>query len=147
MFRSQNCFDIPWVLELVTIYSAYRAGSEYAHLAQNHAHSIPSSAVAGSPREGSSMAFTLWLSFAGSTSSSVSGHWLAQLRGSNARESLVSRSPATYPALPKMPASPSLISASSSQEKGACSFPIVIATHTAFLVLNISNSSAWPLSK
>ncbi|XP_066473254.1 ubiquitin carboxyl-terminal hydrolase 43 isoform X2 [Tiliqua scincoides] len=54
----------------------------------------------------------------GSTSSSASGHWLAQLRGSNARESLVSRSSATYPTLPKMPASPSLTSASSSQEKG-----------------------------
>uniref|UniRef100_A0ABM5FM90 ubiquitinyl hydrolase 1 n=1 Tax=Pogona vitticeps TaxID=103695 RepID=A0ABM5FM90_9SAUR len=54
----------------------------------------------------------------GSVSSSVSEHWLARLSGSNKRESLVSRSSATCPSLPKMPDSPTLTSTSISQEKG-----------------------------
>ncbi|XP_054834235.1 ubiquitin carboxyl-terminal hydrolase 43 [Eublepharis macularius] len=54
----------------------------------------------------------------GSTSSSISEHWLARLGGSNNRESLVSRSSATYPSLSKMPDSPSLSSPGIMHEKG-----------------------------
>ncbi|XP_062977595.1 ubiquitin carboxyl-terminal hydrolase 43 [Elgaria multicarinata webbii] len=54
----------------------------------------------------------------GSTSSSVSEHWLARFSGSNKRESLVSRSSAMCPSLPKTPDSPTLANASTSQEKG-----------------------------
>ncbi|KAF7249168.1 Ubiquitin carboxyl-terminal hydrolase 43, partial [Varanus komodoensis] len=54
----------------------------------------------------------------GSTSSSVSEHWLARFSGSGKRESLVSRSSAACPSLPKAPDSPVFTDASTSQEKG-----------------------------
>uniref|UniRef100_A0A8C3SN25 ubiquitinyl hydrolase 1 n=1 Tax=Chelydra serpentina TaxID=8475 RepID=A0A8C3SN25_CHESE len=54
----------------------------------------------------------------GSTSSSVSDHWLARLSGSSKRESLVSRSSTAGPSLPKTPDSPVFLDAATSQEKG-----------------------------
>ncbi|XP_015264333.1 PREDICTED: ubiquitin carboxyl-terminal hydrolase 43-like, partial [Gekko japonicus] len=57
-------------------------------------------------------------SLRGSTSCSVSEHWLARLGGSNKRESLVSWSSATYPSLPKMSNSPSLTSPGLMHKKG-----------------------------
>ncbi|XP_077183640.1 ubiquitin carboxyl-terminal hydrolase 43 isoform X2 [Paroedura picta] len=57
-------------------------------------------------------------SLRGSTSCSISEHWLARLGRSNKRESLVSRSSATYPSLPKMSDSPSLTSPGRVHEKG-----------------------------
>uniref|UniRef100_A0A8D0EBT2 ubiquitinyl hydrolase 1 n=1 Tax=Salvator merianae TaxID=96440 RepID=A0A8D0EBT2_SALMN len=56
-------------------------------------------------------------SLRGSTSSSVSEHWLTRLSGSK-RESLVSRSSATCSSQAKTPDSPTLPNASISQEKG-----------------------------
>uniref|UniRef100_A0A452GNC2 ubiquitinyl hydrolase 1 n=1 Tax=Gopherus agassizii TaxID=38772 RepID=A0A452GNC2_9SAUR len=54
----------------------------------------------------------------GSTSSSVSDHWLSRLSGSSKRESLVSRSSTACPSLPKVPDSPVFLDAAASQEKG-----------------------------
>uniref|UniRef100_A0A8C5WR29 ubiquitinyl hydrolase 1 n=1 Tax=Laticauda laticaudata TaxID=8630 RepID=A0A8C5WR29_LATLA len=54
----------------------------------------------------------------GSISSSISEHWLTRLSRSSKRESLVSWSPTMCPSLPKSSHSPTLISASISQEKG-----------------------------
>uniref|UniRef100_A0A8C3IXB8 ubiquitinyl hydrolase 1 n=1 Tax=Chrysemys picta bellii TaxID=8478 RepID=A0A8C3IXB8_CHRPI len=54
----------------------------------------------------------------GSTSSSVSDHWLSRLSGSSKRESLVSRSSTACPSLPKVPDSPVFLDTATSQEKG-----------------------------
>uniref|UniRef100_A0A8C0IM28 ubiquitinyl hydrolase 1 n=1 Tax=Chelonoidis abingdonii TaxID=106734 RepID=A0A8C0IM28_CHEAB len=54
----------------------------------------------------------------GSTSSSMSDHWLSRLSGSSKRESLVSRSSTACPSLPKVPDSPVFLDAATSQEKG-----------------------------
>ncbi|CAM5097379.1 unnamed protein product [Natator depressus] len=57
-------------------------------------------------------------SMQGSTSSSMSDHWLARLSGSSKRESLVSRSSTACPSLPKAPDSPVFLDTATSQEKG-----------------------------
>ncbi|XP_053147018.1 ubiquitin carboxyl-terminal hydrolase 43 isoform X2 [Hemicordylus capensis] len=79
----------------------------------------------------------------GSTSSSVSEHWLARLGGSSTRESLVSRSSATCPSLPKMPDSPSLTNASTSQEKGGFeSRPLVRGVQGRSVSMKVSPGKA-----
>ncbi|CAM4556283.1 ubiquitin carboxyl-terminal hydrolase 43 [Lepidochelys kempii] len=57
-------------------------------------------------------------SMKGSTSSSMSDHWLARLSGSSKRESLVSRSSTACPSLLKAPDSPVFLDTATSQEKG-----------------------------
>uniref|UniRef100_A0A7M4EL36 ubiquitinyl hydrolase 1 n=1 Tax=Crocodylus porosus TaxID=8502 RepID=A0A7M4EL36_CROPO len=54
----------------------------------------------------------------GSTSSSLSDHWITRLSGSSKRESLVSRSSMTCPSFLKPPDSPVFLNATVSQEKG-----------------------------
>ncbi|XP_061472478.1 ubiquitin carboxyl-terminal hydrolase 43 isoform X2 [Rhineura floridana] len=79
----------------------------------------------------------------GSTSSSVSEHWLARLSGSNKRESLVSRSSATCPSLTKMPDSPTPTNASTGQEKGGFeSRPLVRGVQGRSISLKASPSKA-----
>ncbi|KYO40811.1 ubiquitin carboxyl-terminal hydrolase 43 [Alligator mississippiensis] len=57
-------------------------------------------------------------SMRGSTSSSLSDHWITRLSGSSKRESLVSRSSMTCPSFLKPPDSPVFLNATVSQEKG-----------------------------
>nr|XP_028572996.1 ubiquitin carboxyl-terminal hydrolase 43 isoform X2 [Podarcis muralis] len=79
----------------------------------------------------------------GSTSSSVSEHWLARLSGNSKRESLVSRSSATCPSLTKMPDSPTLTNASSCPEKGGFeSRPLVRGVQGRSISLKASPSKA-----
>ncbi|XP_048343357.1 ubiquitin carboxyl-terminal hydrolase 43 [Sphaerodactylus townsendi] len=82
-------------------------------------------------------------SLRGSTSSSVSEHWLARLGGNNMRESLVSRSSATYPSLPKMPDSPSSSPQSGhrgTQKSGFDSRPLVRGVQGRSVSLKVSPS-------
>ncbi|KAH0629576.1 hypothetical protein JD844_011750 [Phrynosoma platyrhinos] len=79
----------------------------------------------------------------GSTSSSMSEHWLARLGGSNKRESLVSRSSVTCSSLPKMPDSPITTNTSSNQEKGGFeSRPLVRGVQGRSVSLKASPSKA-----
>ncbi|XP_062826773.1 ubiquitin carboxyl-terminal hydrolase 43 isoform X2 [Anolis carolinensis] len=79
----------------------------------------------------------------GSTSSSISEHWLTRLGGSNVRESLVSRSSVTCPSLPEMPDSPTLTNASNNQEKGGFeSRPLVRGVQSRSVSLKASPSKA-----
>uniref|UniRef100_A0A8C6YGA4 ubiquitinyl hydrolase 1 n=1 Tax=Naja naja TaxID=35670 RepID=A0A8C6YGA4_NAJNA len=79
----------------------------------------------------------------GSTSSSISEHWLTRLSRSGKRESLVSWSSTTCPSLPKSSHSPTLISASTSQEKGGFeSRPLVRGVQGRSVSLKASSNKA-----
>ncbi|XP_058022736.1 ubiquitin carboxyl-terminal hydrolase 43 [Ahaetulla prasina] len=79
----------------------------------------------------------------GSTSSSISEHWLTRLSRSSKRESLVSWSSTTCPSLPKASHSPTLISASTSQEKGGFeSRPLVRGVQGRSVSLKASSNKA-----
>nr|XP_060620481.1 ubiquitin carboxyl-terminal hydrolase 43 [Anolis sagrei ordinatus] len=79
----------------------------------------------------------------GSTSSSISEHWLTRLGGSNMRESLVSHNSVTCPSLPKMPDSPTMTNASNNQEKGGFeSRPLVRGVQGRSVSMKASPSKA-----
>uniref|UniRef100_A0A670YXW9 ubiquitinyl hydrolase 1 n=1 Tax=Pseudonaja textilis TaxID=8673 RepID=A0A670YXW9_PSETE len=79
----------------------------------------------------------------GSISSSISEHWLTRLSRSSKRESLVSWSSTTCPSLPKSSHSPTLISASTSQEKGGFeSRPLVRVVQGRSVSLKASSNKA-----
>uniref|UniRef100_A0A674J6P6 ubiquitinyl hydrolase 1 n=1 Tax=Terrapene triunguis TaxID=2587831 RepID=A0A674J6P6_9SAUR len=79
----------------------------------------------------------------GSTSSSVSDHWLSRLSGSSKRESLVSRSSTACPSLPKVPDSPVFLDAATSQEKGGFeSRPLVRSIQGRSVSMKVSPTKA-----
>ncbi|XP_063148668.1 ubiquitin carboxyl-terminal hydrolase 43 [Candoia aspera] len=79
----------------------------------------------------------------GSTSSSISEHWLARLSRSNKRESLASWSSTTCPPPPRTSRSPPLINASTSQEKGGFeSRPLVRGVQGRSVSLKVSSNKA-----
>ncbi|XP_067403868.1 ubiquitin carboxyl-terminal hydrolase 43 [Emydura macquarii macquarii] len=79
----------------------------------------------------------------GSTSSSVSDHWLARLSGSSKRESLVSRSSTACPSLPKAPDSPVFFEAAAGQEKGGFeSRPLVRGVQGRSVSMKVSPTKA-----